>query len=142
VLFSVFGVIALVATSCHFQWISFLRRSAHTGSLDYLHVANHCPNVEPINEEEYLDRQSRLVNLLRDSGAAAYIAEPGASAAYFGNISFSNWKLSERPLLFIIDASSQVYVLTPKVIESHHILDYGQKILTKNVKFAVRSNTS
>jgi hypothetical protein len=31
-----------------------------------------------------------------------YIAEPGASAAYFVNISGSTWGLSERPFLLII----------------------------------------
>jgi Xaa-Pro aminopeptidase len=53
--------------------------------------------------------------------ASAYIAEPGASAQFYGNISLSHWFLSERPLLLIIspkvdgeDIQPMVSVLTPQ----------------------------
>lgn len=62
--------------------------------------------------------------MLNELGAAAYIAEPGANAQFFGNISSSKWHLSERPLLLVItpetngtNSSSEVRprvsVLTP-----------------------------
>ena len=53
-------------------------------------------------------------------GASAYIAEPGANAGYYANISGSHWGLSERPLLLIITPekkttgiSGKVSILTP-----------------------------
>jgi hypothetical protein len=55
-------------------------------------------------------------------GASGYIAEPGASSQFYGNISKSHWSLSERPFLLIITptidtegALPKVSVLTPKV---------------------------
>jgi hypothetical protein len=52
--------------------------------------------------------------------ASAYIAEPGASSLFYGNISSSNWHLSERPLLLIItplqigdEIEAKISVLTP-----------------------------
>lgn len=51
---------------------------------------------------------------------SAYVAEPGASALFFGNISKASWQLSERPLLLIVsplvdegEVSAQVTILTP-----------------------------
>jgi len=52
--------------------------------------------------------------------ASAYIAEPGANAQFFGNISSSQWQLSERPLLLIVsphivndEVEAKISVLTP-----------------------------
>ncbi|KAI0797702.1 peptidase M24, structural domain-containing protein [Abortiporus biennis] len=91
---------------------------------DVPHASIHCPNVSPIAESSYISRQNALAEVLYNSGASAYIAEPGANAAYFGNISLSNWRLSERPLLLIIipvvsqdgtttSFSANISVLTP-----------------------------
>jgi len=48
------------------------------------------------------------------------VAEPGASALFFGNISDASWNLSERPLLLIIspvayqgEVSARITILTP-----------------------------
>jgi len=87
----------------------------------FSHLPTHCARIAPIPASSYYDRQQRLAEVLHSLGASAYIAEPGASAAYFANISSSNWHLSERPLLLIIqpqrDDSGQVHanitVLTP-----------------------------
>ncbi|KAK0458494.1 peptidase M24 [Desarmillaria tabescens] len=57
---------------------------------------------------------STLGETLTALNASAYIAEPGASALYYANVSTSHWHLSERPLLLIVDASAQITVLTPK----------------------------
>ncbi|KAG6917790.1 hypothetical protein DXG01_001062 [Tephrocybe rancida] len=82
---------------------------------------DHCAHTSPINTLEYRRRQSALAEKLLALNASAYIAEPGASASFFGNISRTDWKLSERPLLLIITASetangpvTTVSVLTPK----------------------------
>lgn len=55
---------------------------------------------------------------------SAYVAEPGANALFFGNISGASWGLSERPLLLIVsplvdqgEVSAQVMVLTPSFEE-------------------------
>lgn len=81
----------------------------------------HCAHIRPIAASSYHDRQQRLAEILHSLGAAAYIAEPGANAAYFANVSSSHWHISERPLLLIVqpqrDDNGQIHanvsILTP-----------------------------
>ncbi|KAA1474863.1 Creatinase/aminopeptidase [Dentipellis sp. KUC8613] len=68
----------------------------------FAHLASHCTNVTPIPTSEYHQRQKKLAETLHALNASAYIAEPGASALYYANISHTSWHLSERPLLLII----------------------------------------
>ncbi|KIJ44206.1 hypothetical protein M422DRAFT_207832 [Sphaerobolus stellatus SS14] len=83
---------------------------------------NYCAHVPPIATSEFHARQSALAKALLDLNASAYIAEPGANALFFGNISDSNWHLSERPLLLIVtpfttsdgQVKPNVTILTPK----------------------------
>ncbi|KAI0256467.1 peptidase M24, structural domain-containing protein [Lactifluus subvellereus] len=87
------------------------------------HLSSHCPHIFPIPESSFLCRQQPLANALRALNASAYIAEPGASAAYFVNISGSSWHLSDRPLLLMVtpgeensstvEATARIPVLTP-----------------------------
>lgn len=85
-------------------------------------LANHCKSSQPITAEEFHERQQRLASTLHHLNASAFIAEPGASAHYFGNISATAWKLSERPLLLIItpvlvndtQIEAKVSILTPQ----------------------------
>lgn len=85
------------------------------------HFASHCANVKPISASEFLTRQQSLAETLYTLNASAYIAEPGANTQFFGNISSSNWHLSERPLLLIVSpeigsdamVKPRVAVLTP-----------------------------
>ncbi|KAG6845226.1 hypothetical protein H0H87_012218 [Tephrocybe sp. NHM501043] len=70
---------------------------------------------------EYVRRQKALAEKLLALNASAYIAEPGASASFFANISLTSWKLSERPLLLIVTPSEttegpagRISLLTPK----------------------------
>ncbi|PCH38133.1 Creatinase/aminopeptidase [Wolfiporia cocos MD-104 SS10] len=87
----------------------------------FSHLASHCAHVSPIPAESFVARQQALAETLHTLGASAYIAEPGASAAYFANLSKSQWFLSERPLLLIISPKmdledrvhAQVSILTP-----------------------------
>ncbi|PVF98193.1 Creatinase/aminopeptidase [Serendipita vermifera] len=72
------------------------------GDERFLELADRCRSVEPIHDSEFHDRQTALAKLLHDSGASAYIAEPGPNALYFANISTSQWYLSERPFLLVI----------------------------------------
>ena len=99
-------------------------RSANEGASalpDFSHLAAHCAHVPPIAAESFIARQDALAQTLRSLGAAAYIAEPGASAAFYGNLSGSHWGLSERPLLLIVqpqeahDGSvrANISILTP-----------------------------
>ncbi|KIJ60667.1 hypothetical protein HYDPIDRAFT_138923 [Hydnomerulius pinastri MD-312] len=83
-------------------------------------LAAHCEATQPIPQSELLQRQLRLAQTLHELNASAYIAEPGANALFFGNISDSSWHLSERPLLLMIsplvndgEVSAKVTVLTP-----------------------------
>jgi hypothetical protein len=74
------------------------------------HLHSHCAHIQPIAESSFLHRQRALASVLRALNgsthlrlnASTYIAEPGASAAYFANISGSAWGLSERPFLLIV----------------------------------------
>ena len=88
---------------------------------DFSHLASHCAHVQPIPAESFIERQDTLARTLHDLGASAYIAEPGANAAFYANLSGSAWHLSERPLLLIItpfvgdgdQISSNISILTP-----------------------------
>ncbi|CAK5264703.1 unnamed protein product, partial [Mycena citricolor] len=65
-------------------------------------IADHCAHLSPIGADEFLARRDALAQTLRDLNASMYVAEPGASSLFYGNISKSNWGLSERPLLLLV----------------------------------------
>lgn len=89
---------------------------------EFAHLRAHCAGVPPIGAAEFHQRQAALAQTLHALNGSAYIAEPGANALFFGNISQSSWHLSERPLLLIVspmqtsDGSIEpkVTILTPK----------------------------
>ncbi|KAI9065117.1 peptidase M24 [Trametes sanguinea] len=93
---------------------------------DFSHLAAHCAHIPPIPAHSFVQRQDALAQTLQSLGASAYIAEPGASAAYFANISGSHWHLSERPLLLIIRPTrvehghirANISILTPAFEET------------------------
>lgn len=87
-------------------------------------LAAHCKDAEPIHATEFLERQRQLALALHALNGSAYIAEPGASALFFGNISDASWHLSERPLLLIVsplnnqgEVSAHITILTPSFEE-------------------------
>lgn len=88
---------------------------------DFSHLASHCAHISPISSSSFLLRQDALAQTLYALHAAAYIAEPGASAGFFGNVSSAHWGLSERPLLLLIQPQTDdagavhanISVLTP-----------------------------
>lgn len=94
-------------------------RQQPTTDLSYL--ADHCAHVKPIPTEAFIERQDTLAQTLHSLGASAYIAEPGANAGFYANVSGSSWHLSERPLLVIVtptveqsgSIAGNVTVLTP-----------------------------
>lgn len=69
---------------------------------DFSFLATHCADAQPISASEFESRQKTLAKALHSLNASAYIAEPGANAGFFANISSAHWSLSERPLLLII----------------------------------------
>ncbi|KAJ6618365.1 peptidase M24, structural domain-containing protein [Mycena sp. CBHHK59/15] len=84
-------------------------------------LVKHCDHLGPITATEFQARQKSLAVTLHDLNASAYIAEPGASALFYGNLSKSDWGLSERPLLLLITPKqvgdkleAKVSILTPK----------------------------
>jgi len=81
--------------------------------------ASHCHDTLPIAKDEFHQRHTALLTVLRDLNASAYIAEPGPNTAYYANFSSSKWKLSERPLLLLINPQDpgpkSITLLTPKV---------------------------
>lgn len=106
-----------------FNWSS-LTHSIRWNSgraIDFSHLASHCADISPIQQSSFLDRQQALAETLHALNGSAYIAEPGASAAYFANLSSSSWHLSERPLLLIVTPNvdeagkihARVSILTP-----------------------------
>ena len=72
---------------------------------NFSHLAAHCAHVKPVAKESFVARQDRLAQTLHELGAVAYVAEPGANAAFYANISSTAWRLSERPLLLIVTPS-------------------------------------
>ncbi|KAI0093553.1 Creatinase/aminopeptidase [Irpex rosettiformis] len=82
---------------------------------DFSALATHCSNARPIPISSFIERQNRLAQTLHSLGASAYIAEPGANAAYYANLSSTTWHLSERPLLLLITPSEESGVITGKV---------------------------
>ncbi|KAF7975300.1 hypothetical protein HWV62_10072 [Athelia sp. TMB] len=86
---------------------------------DFSHLARHCAHTSPIDTLEFHARQKALAQRLQELNASAYIAEPGANAHFFGNVSKFNWGLSERPLLLIVSpdtanlGEARITVLTP-----------------------------
>lgn len=81
-------------------------------------IYQHCEHLGPISAAEFQARQNSLAKTLVKLNASAYIAEPGPSSLFYGN--FSNWGLSERPLLLIItpqqtgdNIEAKVSILTP-----------------------------
>ncbi|KAG9225982.1 hypothetical protein CCMSSC00406_0006396 [Pleurotus cornucopiae] len=95
-------------------------------------LPRHCAAIPPISSAVFEARRNTLAKRLHQLGAAAYIAEPSSSAAYYFNVSDAHWRLSERPLLFVVtpsvsganrgrdgmsdagDISANVSILTPK----------------------------
>ncbi|KAK0442997.1 peptidase M24 [Armillaria borealis] len=77
-------------------------------------TSSHCSHLGPLPASEFHTRLSPVGETLTALNASAYIAEPGASALYYANVSSSHWHLSERPLLRIVDSSARVTVLRPK----------------------------
>lgn len=112
----------LVLTSV-FSWSSLTHSIRWNGGrgIDFSHLASRCTDISPIQHSSFLDRQQSLAETLHALNASAYIAEPGASAAYFANLSSSSWHLSERPLLLIVTPNvdeagklhARVSILTP-----------------------------
>ena len=124
--FSVFFLTALISINLYFKshligfHNPFFRHSYSSQPPDFSHLANHCANTQPIPPSEFHQRQKRLAKRLHALNASAYIAEPGANAQFFGNLSLDVWDLSERPFLLIIspqivneEVEANITVLTP-----------------------------
>ncbi|KAF8654240.1 hypothetical protein AX16_003761 [Volvariella volvacea WC 439] len=122
ILLSIVGI----GYSCSAALNAFVYHGAATGrSWKYhapSHVKDHCAHIPPIPDSVYLDRQQKLAETLVHINASAYIAEPGANALFYANVSSATWRLSERPLLVIIapqattdgDIRPTISILTPK----------------------------
>lgn len=78
-------------------------------------LGEHCAHIQPIGAEEFYTRQQALANVLHDKENAVYVAEPGAFAQYFGNISQKDWSLSERPLLFVVSPETSGPEVKPRL---------------------------
>lgn len=83
---------------------------------NFTELASYCSHVAPISSSEFYSRQLALAEVLHSLNASAYIAEPGASALYYANVSSSSWRLSERPLLLILSPeASDDGTITPRI---------------------------
>ncbi|KAL6305387.1 peptidase M24 [Sparassis latifolia] len=69
---------------------------------EFSHLSSHCAHISPISPSSFYARQQSLARTLYSLNASAYVAEPGASAGFFANLSGAHWSLSERPLLLIV----------------------------------------
>ena len=89
--------------------------------LPTIQLKGYTDSAVPIPASEFYTRQTTLAETLHRLNASAYIAEPGASAQYYANISRGAWFLSERPFLLIItpdvqgeSVQAKLSILTPK----------------------------
>ncbi|KAJ7093234.1 Creatinase aminopeptidase [Mycena epipterygia] len=105
--------LAVVVVSLHRLGVYYITPT----SVDF---AKHCQHLSPIPATEFQIRQNSLAQTLNELNASAYITEPGGSSLFYGNISKSDWGLSERPLLLIItpqqigeEIQAKVSILTP-----------------------------
>ncbi|KAI1794518.1 Creatinase/aminopeptidase [Ganoderma leucocontextum] len=88
---------------------------------DFSHLQGHCAHIPPISPDSFITRQNSLAQTLHALDVSAYVAEPGASAGYYANLTGSHWGLSERPLLLVVqpqeadDGSvrANISILTP-----------------------------
>ena len=112
----ILGALALNVYVFKITWSS---KSASELTPSFKHLAKHCADVLPIGASEFHTRQTALANALHSLGAVAYIAEPGANAEFFGNISSSQWHLSERPLLLIVSPEEEQGAIIPKIGRAH-----------------------
>ena len=117
----------------------FIKRNKKSPSFD--HLASHCADVAPITASEFYKRQHALAETLHSLGASAYVAEPGANAHFFTNVSSSRWHLSERPFLLVIapevvsdkKVKPRISVITPRFEATRaHLLSIPAK---ENVSF-------
>ncbi|KAG1749007.1 peptidase M24, structural domain-containing protein [Suillus paluster] len=121
-----FFSLAICATILYLHFLTDIGPKSHSADNDpWVGLASHCADAQPIDGSEVLQRQENLAKILYDHGASAYVAEPGANAQYFGNISQASWHLSERPLLLMIfptleEASivAKITVITPAFEET------------------------
>ncbi|KAH9966418.1 peptidase M24 [Russula dissimulans] len=88
-------------------WSDLVHDRVDTSLFGFEHLFAHCAHIRPIAEASFLQRQQALATELRALNASAYIAESGASAAYFANISGRAWLLSDRPFLVIVSPESE-----------------------------------
>ncbi|KAG1882950.1 peptidase M24, structural domain-containing protein [Suillus subluteus] len=117
---------SICATIFYLQFLTNVSPESHSVDYDrWTGLASHCSDAQPIDGSEFLQRQENLAKILYGNGASAYIAEPGANAQYFGNISEATWHLSERPLLLIIfptleeaNIVAKVTIITPAFEET------------------------
>ena len=68
--------------------------------------------VQPIPEEEFLERQRELGRRLAKDGVDAFVAEPGGTTQYYVNVSAREWELSERPFLMVV-TPHETFILAP-----------------------------
>ncbi|KAG7097260.1 hypothetical protein E1B28_004626 [Marasmius oreades] len=95
-------------------WDRVLGKSK-SGASYFSKQSKHCADIPPISASEFDGRQRDLANALHATNASAYIAEPGASALYFTNVTTTQWKLTERPLLLIISPEVNAGSVLPKL---------------------------
>lgn len=121
------GLGLLAVMSCGRLRTPTLTSTLTLGDNPFEHLRAHCANATPISAQTFVDRQLALARVLHKGGIGAYVAEPGASATYFANVSAREWHTSERVFLVVIspvvdddsggDVRARVRVLAPKFEE-------------------------
>ena len=96
---------------------------------EFAKIAQRCNSLSGITARTYLDRLHTLEKTLnklkeKDEGRRQiWMSEPSATSAYFTSISRSEWSLSERPFLFIVESTHEggsganLKIFTPKFEE-------------------------
>ncbi|MDO6413408.1 Xaa-Pro peptidase family protein [Sphingomonas sp. BIUV-7] len=97
------GTLALGATA-------LLPAALFAAEIDTSDLERMTGDVKPIDANERAARLERARRLMRETGIAALVIEPGASLVYFTGI---EWHLSERLTAAVLTATGDPIVVTP-----------------------------
>ncbi|KAJ7273204.1 Creatinase/aminopeptidase [Mycena rebaudengoi] len=107
----------------------------------FLHLSKHCDHLGPITATEFHARQTSLARTLHGLNASSWIGEPGASTQFYANISNSDWRLSERPLLLIITPSAKPNCLSIPAADVTYI-EWAEEQSPYEPTMSIISNTA
>ncbi len=84
-------------------------------------------NVKPISSEEYLNRQEKARQYMREAGIDAFFVASGSTLRYFAGM---EWGLSERTFGLILPSKGEIAWVTPRFEKerAEELIKFGKDI--------------